>query len=359
MEGILGSDTVFLGNPVRAWLLALLTALVVFIALAIAKRLLVRYATSLSGKTRTYVDDVVRESLARTRTFFILFISIYAGSRVLLTTPDVARAIATLVVLVVITQIGIWGNAAINTVVESETKRRLATDPNSVTTLGAIGFLGRLLLWVLLVLMAIDNFGYDVTALLAGLGIGGIAVALAVQNILGDLFASLSIVLDKPFEVGDFIVVDDKSGTVERVGLKTSRIRALSGEQLVFSNSDLLSARIQNFKRMFERRVVFTLRVSYATPRHLVAEVPRIIRGAIEEQDNTRFDRAHFATYGDDALVFEAVYYMTVPDYNPYMDTQQAINLRIHEEFEKRGIEFAFPTRTVLLQQTSQQAAAQ
>src|SRR5690606_14145733 len=135
MEGILGSDTVFLGSPVRAWLLALLTALVVFIALAIAKRLLVRYATSLSGKTRTYVDDVVRESLARTRTFFILFISIYAGSRVLLTTPDVARAIATLVVLVVIIQIGIWGNAAINTVVESETKRRLATDPNSVTTL--------------------------------------------------------------------------------------------------------------------------------------------------------------------------------------------------------------------------------
>lgn len=351
MEALFDTDIVFLGNPLRTWLLAAATAIFVFIALWAAKRLLVRYVAKLSGKTKTYIDDVIRESIARTRTFFVVFVSLYAGSGVLFMTDDVARTINRIVGLVIIIQIGIWGNAAIRTVIDSETKRRMATDPNSVTTLGALGFIGRLLMWALLVLMALDNFGYDVTALLAGLGIGGIAVALAVQNILGDLLASLSIVLDKPFEVGDFIVIDDKSGTVERVGLKTSRIRALSGEQLVFSNSDLLSARIQNFKRMFERRIAFTVGVTYTTPRARLKEIPGIIQSAIESQEHARFDRAHFARYGDSALVFEAVYYVTVPDYNVYMDVQQMINLRIHEAFEAAGVEFAFPTRTVILQQ--------
>ncbi len=350
MEALFQTETVFLGNPLRTWLLALATAAAVYVSLTLAKRLLVRYATKLAGRTATYVDDIIRETLQRTRTFFVVFVSLYAGSRVLAKPPDVAAAVGMIVMLGIIVQIGIWGTTAINTIIESETKRRLASDPNSVTTLGALGFIGRLVLWVLLVLMAIDNLGYNVTTLLAGLGIGGIAVALAVQNILGDLLASLSIVLDRPFEIGDFIVVDDKSGTVERIGLKTSRIRALSGEQLVFSNSDLLSARIQNFKRMFERRIAFTLGVTYATPRTQLKEIPGILRTAIEAEANARFDRAHFARYGDSALVFEAVYYVKVPDYGVYMDVQQAINLRIHEVFEAAAIEFAFPTRTVILQ---------
>lgn len=350
MEALFDTDTVFLGNPLRSWLLAAATAIVVFIALWAAKRLLVRYVAKLSRKTKTYIDDVIRESIARTRTFFVVFVSLYAGSGVLFMTDDVARTINRIVGLVIIVQIGIWGNTAIRTVIDSEAKRRMATDPNSVTTLGALGFVGRLLMWALLVLMALDNFGYDVTALLAGLGIGGIAVALAVQNILGDLLGSLSIVLDKPFEVGDFIIVDDKLGTVERVGLKTTRIRALSGEQLVFANSDLLSARIQNYKRMFERRAVFTIRVKYGTPRHLIEKAAQIIRAAIEAQELARFDRAHFASYAESALLFEAVYYVKEPGYNEYMDTQQAINLHIHAEFDKEGIEFALPARVVTME---------
>ena len=174
--------------------------------------------------------------------------------------------------------------------------------------------------------------------------------ALALQNVLGDLFASLSIVFDKPFVVGDSVAVDDFSGTVEYVGLKTTRIRSISGEQLVFANSDLLSARIQNYKRMFERRAVFTIRVKYGTPRHLIEKAAQIIRAAIEAQELARFDRAHFASYAESALLFEAVYYVKEPGYNEYMDTQQAINLHIHAEFDKEGIEFALPARVVTME---------
>ncbi|HEU5207800.1 MAG TPA: mechanosensitive ion channel family protein [Longimicrobiales bacterium] len=355
MEGLFATDTVFLGNPLRTWLLAAATALIVYIGLKLLRRVLIRYVSRLSRRTATYADDVIRETISRTRVFFIVFASLYAGSRVLLMTPDVQGAVKFLGVVVITLQIAIWGNAILTGVVEGETRKRLAADPNSVTTLGALSFIGRVLLWTVLLLVALENLGVDVTALLTGLGIGGIAVALAVQNILGDLLASLSIVLDKPFEVGDFIVIDDKSGTVERVGLKTSRIRALSGEQLVFSNSDLLSARIQNFKRMYERRIVFSVGVTYATPRERLQQIPDIMRAAIEAQEHARFDRAHFAKYGDFALLFEAVYYVKVPEYNVYMDVQQAINLRMHEVFEASGIEFAFPTQTIILQQQTAQ----
>jgi len=222
-------------------------------------------------------------------------------------------------------------------------KERLAGA--AVTTMQGLGFLARLVLGSVVVLVGLDHFGVNITAMVAGLGVGGVAVALAVQNVLGDLFASLSIVLDKPFVVGDFIVVGEQRGTVERVGLKTTRVRSLSGEQLVFSNSDLLSSRIQNFKRMDERRVSFRIGVTYQTPRSALESIPGTIRQIIESIDRTRFDRAHFASYGDFALLFEIVYYVLDSDYNVYMDVQQTINLRIHEAFEKDGIEFAYPTQ--------------
>jgi len=202
-----------------------------------------------------------------------------------------------------------------------------------------------------ILLLALDNFGVNITTLVTGLGIGGIAVALALQSVLGDLFASLSIVLDKPFVIGDFINVDEYMGTVEHIGLKTTRVRSLSGEQLVFSNSDLLKSRIRNYKHMQERRVAFTIGVTYQTPLDRVAAIPSIIRKIIEAQGGVRFDRSHFKTYGDSALVFETVYYVLSSDYNAYMDIQQAINLRVYEEFAAEGIEFAYPTRTLYMKQ--------
>ena len=192
---------------------------------------------------------------------------------------------------------------------------------------------------------------------------GGIAIALAAQNILGDLFASLSIVLDKPFVVGDFLIIGDFLGSVEKVGIKTTRLRSLSGEQLVFSNNDLLNSRIRNYGRMYERRVVFSLGVTYQTPSEKLKRIPDIVRKAVEAQENVReavetqedvrFDRAHFQKYGDFALIFEIVYYVLSADYAQYMDVQQAINLRIYEDFEENEIEFAYPTQTVYVSKTA------
>ncbi|MEO8168814.1 MAG: mechanosensitive ion channel family protein, partial [bacterium] len=215
---------------------------------------------------------------------------------------------------------------------------------SGATTLTALGFVIRLVLWAIVLLVALANMGIDITAMVAGLGIGGIAVALALQNILADLFSSLSIVLDKPFVIGDFIIVDNYVGTVEHIGLKTTRVRSLAGEQIIFSNSDLLKSRLRNFKRMFERRIDFRINISYQTPNEKIAATPGIIRDAIEAQNNVRFDRSHFKEYGESSLVMEAVYFVLNPDYNKYMDTQQAINLEIHRRFASEGIDFALPT---------------
>jgi len=166
---------------------------------------------------------------------------------------------------------------------------------------------------------------------------------------LSDLFASLSIIVDKPFVIGDFIVIGDLRGTVERIGLKTTRIRSLSGEQIVFSNSDLLSSRVRNYKRMYERRISFSIGVTYDTNPELLERIPKMIEKIVSSQPKVRFDRCHFKSFGDFALIFETVYYMLVPDYNAYMDTQQAINLSIAREFAEEGIEFAYPTQTIYL----------
>ena len=294
-------------------------------------------------------ESPAADALRRTRTFFLLFVSLYAASRVLVLSDSAETALRFIGVIVVTVQAAVWGTVVINTLIRRQMARRMEEDAATATTINALGFIIRLTFYTLLILLGLSNLGFDVTALIAGLGIGGVAVALALQNILGDLFASLSIVLDRPFVIGDFIVVGDMSGTVEYVGLKTTRVRSLSGEQLVFANGDLLSARVRNFKRMYERRIVFKLGVTYQTPRAQLEQIPTMIRSAIESQEKVRFDRAHFAAYGDSALMFEVVYIVLAPEYNLYMDIQQAINLAIHRSFEAAGIEFAYPTQTVFL----------
>jgi small-conductance mechanosensitive channel len=216
-----------------------------------------------------------------------------------------------------------------------------------------LAFVGRVAVWSIVLLVLLDNLGVDITTLVAGLGVGGVAVALAAQNILGDLFASLSIVLDRPFVVGDFLNVGDFLGTVEKVGIKTTRIRSLSGEQLIFANNDLLGSRIRNYGRMQQRRVVFSIGVTYQTPPEKLAAISDMLREAVEAQQDVRFDRAHFAKYGDFALIYEIVYYCLSADYNRYMDVQQAINIRIYERLAEAGVEFAYPTQTLYLARSS------
>lgn len=200
-------------------------------------------------------------------------------------------------------------------------------------------------LWILGAIFILDNLGINVSAVVAGLGIGGIAVAMASQAILGDAFSAISIFVDKPFQIGDFIVVGDLMGTVEHIGIKTTRIRSLHGEQLIFSNSDLTASRVRNFKRMSERRAAFEFGVTYETPNELVRKIPELVRSILKNLDGVRLDRAHFKNFGDFALIYEVVYYVLSPDYNTYMDKQQAINFSLKETFEREGIEFAYPTQ--------------
>ncbi len=346
-----------LNNAVQDWLIALAVSVIVFMVLGIVIRVGISRLTVLSKDTITIWDDAVTDALSHTRGLFVLIIALFAGSLYLVFPERVRTAIISVTYIALIVQGGLWVNSAGMYWLKQEGQRRRKIDPSTVTTVTAIGFIGRMVLWVLVTLLMLDNLGVDVTALVAGLGVGGIAIALAVQNVLGDLFASLSIVLDKPFAVGDFVIIDEHMGAIENVGLKTTRIRSLSGEQLVFSNADLLKSRIRNYGRMFERRVVFKLGVTYQTPRDKLKLIPQIVKEAILEQDKVRFDRAHFQAYGESALNFEVVYYVLAPDFNLYMDIQQAINLRIHEHFEQEGIEFAYPTQTVYVHRAGTEGA--
>lgn len=339
----------YLGNSFDIWLSALGVTVAVLLLFVVAKRILVNRFVQFAEKTKTQVDDLFADLFQRVRYFFLIAVSLYAGSIVLTLPPTVNRIFQGAILILVLFQTAIWGNAVISFWLSRTMKKRIEEDAASATTLAALGFISRLVLWAVILLVALANLGVDITALVAGLGLGGIAVALALQNILGDLFASLSIVLDKPFVIGDFIIVGDYLGSVEYIGLKTTRIRSLSGEQVVFSNSDLLKSRIRNYKRMFERRVVFGFGVTYQTPYEKVAAIPSMVKKIIERQPYTRFDRAHFKEYGDSSLNYEAVYYVKSPDFNTYMDTQQTINLELFKQLAEQRIDFAYPTRTVVL----------
>ncbi|MEP0822486.1 MAG: mechanosensitive ion channel family protein [Ignavibacterium sp.] len=344
-------DHHYFGNSVQQWLIAFGVVIVSLLLLKFIRALLIRRLVAMAEKTETQVDDFLVDVFRKTRRFFVVILALYAGAQFITIPASVTGVLDIVVVITVLLQVGFWGNAMITFLVGRVVKARMATDGASATTVTALGFLGRLILWSVVLLVALDNVGVNITGLATGLGIGGIAIALAVQSILGDLFASLSIVLDKPFVIGDFIIVDQYLGTVEHIGLKTTRVRSLSGEQVIFSNADLLKSRIRNYKRMFERRVVFGVGITYQTPREKVELVSRILKESIEKQSVARFDRAHFKEFGDSALTYEAVYYVKSPEYNVYMDTQQTINLEIMRRFEEEKIEFAYPTRTLYVHQ--------
>lgn len=337
------------GVPVDQILIALGTALVVSVALRFAFGLALRRFRSMAGRTANDIDDLVVELLEKTRILFIGLVVLWAAARPLALPPEVDTILRGVLVIGLHLQAGFWGMGVINYLLARWQREQLEEDPGVATAVGAVGFLARIGLWAVLALTALGTLGVEVSAFVASLGIGGVAVALALQNVLGDLFASMSIVFDKPFVIGDFVSVDDLSGTVEYVGLKTTRVRSLSGEQLVFSNSDLLGSRIRNYGRMRERRVAFDVGVTYGTPATTLRAIPGHIRQAVEALDNTRFDRSHLKSFGASSIDFETVYYMSVPDYAAFMDTQESINLALYETFEAESIDFAFPTRTVHL----------
>jgi small-conductance mechanosensitive channel len=351
-------DTTFWGNSIGRWTIAAAVSLALAFALRLSVSAVATRLKRAAAVTETDIDDLIVQLVYRTKLAFIVVVALWAGSYSLVLSPRVAEGLRAVVVLGFFLQAGFWASAVVDYVVGRYRRRVQDEDPGIATAMGMVAFVARLVVWSVFALIVLDTLGVDVTALIAGVGIGGIAVALAAQNILGDLFASVSIILDKPFVVGDFIVLDDYMGTVESVGLKTTQIRALSGEQLVIANSDLLSSRIRNFKRMQERRVTFEAGVVYGTPADSLRKIPEIIRETVESRENTRFDRSHLKTFGASALTYETVYYMKVPDYNTFMDTQEAINLELYQRFETLGIEFAYPTQTLILRDERNEEAA-
>jgi len=347
MQDILGMT--LLGNTGVDWLIALAVAIATHLVLHIFVGVTLRRVKKFAAKTTTDVDDLVAELLDKTRFIFIALISLWAGSLYLVLPPLWDAGLRHVLVVGILLQAAYWANGLINYGLQYSKAKQIEDDPGMVTALGAIGFLIRVAVFSVIAMMVLSNVGIDVGPLIASLGIGGIAIALALQNVLGDLFASISIVFDKPFLVGDYIQVGTHQGTVEHVGLKTSRLKSISGEQLIFNNSDLLSARISNYKRRADRRVQFSLGVTYDTPKEKLERIPGWVQEIIEAKEDTRFDRCFFLTFGDSALMFDIVYYMDVPDFQVYGTNRQAINLEILGKFAEEGIEFAYPTQTVIV----------
>ena len=351
-------DRVYYYNSVRSWLIASGVMLGVIAALWLLRRLLLGRLDRLAKRTHTDFDDLAVDIIRRTSVLFRVFVALTIATNLLRfpVTSGIPRIIRIVAVIALFAQMVLWTNG-IARFLTARYLARHASDGSSATTITALSYGARFVLYVFLFLLALDNLGINITALVAGLGIGGIAVALAVQNVLGDLFGALSIVLDKPFVVGDFIVVDTFSGTVEHIGLKTTRLRSIEGEQIVIANAELLRSRIRNYKRMYERRVLFLVGVTYDTPAEKAERIPSIIREIVTAQPQTRLDRTHFKRFADSALEYETVYYMLVPEYGVMMDTQQAIAFALLRRFDQEGIEFAFPSRTVYVR-TPEEAAA-
>ena len=337
-------------NGLTSWCVAIGVALAINIAVASVKLFIIRRFSAAAKRTATRLDDALVAVVKGVRQWLILLIALYIGNRYLQLPGKVDSSLRAVAIVAAFLQFGLWGEALLNLYFNRSRDNAMCENAAAATGLSALGIIARTVLWAIVVLLALDNLGVNVTALVAGLGISGIAIALAVQNILGDLLASLSIVIDKPFVIGDFIVVDDCAGSVEHVGLKTTRVRSLSGEQLVFANSDLLKARLRNYKRMNERRILFGFGVLYQTSGAQLEQIAGTVRAIIEAQPLVRFERAHFKSFGDSSFNFEVVYWMLDPDYNKYMDTQQAINLALVRVFAETGIEFAYPTRTLFVE---------
>jgi small-conductance mechanosensitive channel len=312
------------------------------------KRYLLKHLKAWSAKTTTNIDDFVVRTVEKKLFPLLYYALIYFGLNGLKLDILIKRSINILGVALLMYYSVRFALDTVSYIMEYVWAKK-EVDESRKGALNGIVVVFKVMVWGLTVIIFLDNLGVKVSGIVAGLGIGGVAVALAAQAILGDLFSYFTIFFDRPFEIGDFIITGEFLGTVEHIGVKTTRLRSLSGEQLIFSNSDLTNSRLRNYKRMERRRVLFQIGVTYETETAALKAIPGIIKDIIAGFTDAVFDRAHFASYGDFSLNFEIVYYVLGSDYNRYMDIQQEINFQIKEEFEQRGIEFAYPTQTLFL----------
>ena len=345
-------ELVFGGNRVLDYLIACGALLIGILVIKIVISCIIKRIKSVAGRTASTIDDFIVNVLEKVGIPFLYLLTFYIAVKSLSFNAyfeTILNYLALAVVLIfsarfviVLTGYGIKTFLA-----------KRAGDAALGRSLNGILIIAKILVWAGVIIFFLDNLGFEISAVIAGLGIGGVAVALAAQTILKDLFSYFSIIFEQPFKVGDFIIIDEYLGTIEYIGIKTTRIRSLGGVMLMFSNSDLTDSRLRNYKLMEKRRVVFKLGVVYQTPLKQLKEKPKIIEDVIKSVKDTAFDRAHFFSYGDFNLIFEIVYYVIGPDYNKYMNVQQEINFAIKEEFKKREIEFAYPTQTLYVNKTA------
>jgi small-conductance mechanosensitive channel len=337
-------------NSVGAWLLAIGLFVVTFVVLPIVRGFITarRQRWARSGFEPPLAIEVGTRLVQHTSRLFLVTVALFLAVSALTLPPAFKRGIEIAIVVTFWLQVSLWAMTAVRFAIERRRTRDGAPDPQLAGSIQVILFIANLGIWVIAFLLALANLGIEIGPLLAGLGIGGIAVALAVQTVLGDLLASLSIALDKPFAVGDALQIDTFNGTVENIGVKSTRLRSISGEQIVMSNADILKSRVRNFGRMRERRVAMMLNVTYDTPADTLRAIPVAVREVVTAQANTRFDRCHFMAYAESALQFELVFIVTSADYGVYADVQQAVNLAILERFGTLGVRFALPTRRMV-----------
>jgi len=344
------TDAEVFGVSVINLVLALAVSLVVYLVLTVALKLVLSRLQRISDRTTHRADDVIVEILGGTNGWLIALVALLVGVGMLDLPDRWASRVSQLWFVALALQVALWANRAVTMVLRRHAERQAGAGVQTTSAAATLISWGvRTLLWTIVLLAMLSNLGVNITAFIASLGVGGIAVALAVQNVLGDLFASVAIAVDKPFEVGDFIVFGAVAGTVELVGVKTTRIRSLGGEQIVMSNTELLKQTVSNYKRLRERRIVFGFRVTYATTPEQAEQVTAVVRRIVEQSDKLRFDRAHLKGFGENALEYEVVYIVLAPDFNVYMDEQQRINLALMRELAGLGVTFAVPTRSLFV----------
>jgi small-conductance mechanosensitive channel len=341
-------QALLLGIPPTEWLIAGIVGVVVWAALWILRDLIAsRFQKHSTTKNPTLIR-LIGYLIGNTKQilFFAVALDVAQES---LTLPDrVQRIVSNTVMILILVQIGLWAGRAVRFYLEMKELERGA-DRVFSGSLDIVSFVARMLIWSLLILLGLSNLGVNITALLAGLGVGGVAVALALQNVLGDLFASLSIALDKPFVIGDGLVIDTFIGKVEHIGIKTTRLRSESGEQIILSNADILKSRVRNFGRLSEQRILATIRLNFDTPTDKLRTLPQLLEKVVREHPQARFERCHLKTLGESAFQFELSYFVQQPAVNPLLDLQQSVNFRIIDELHRLGLEFAYPTELLFL----------
>lgn len=349
-ENVSFLDFTVFGNTGAQYAYALTVFVLGVLVLWFFKAIVLVFLKELSNRTKTEWDDLIIASIGRIRLPFFVFMAFYYAIT-FIKVPQIITSILEYAILIVIMFYAVLMLETVidkvkNRMIESRKKEEKVDDTAIVD---AAAGLVKIVLWIIAALVLLAHYGFNITTLLAGLGIGGLAVALAAQNILSDLFATFTIYLDKPFKKGDFIVIGTDMGVIKKIGLKSTRLETLQGQELVVSNRELTSTRINNFKKMQRRRIVATIGVTYNTPVKKLQKIPSIVSEIINKHARITLDRVHFKSFGDSSLVYEIVYYVESPEYNDYMDLQQQINLELAKRFEKEKIDFAYPTQTVYL----------